>query len=246
MRCAGLGLAVDQAAEQHVVLHRRGGVVALRVVELDVVAIFLRQGLGKAAPRRQQLGLQLGIDQAQAVPRLDIREGDGDQPLLVGRRGFLQAAALHARQQLLHQRQIVGGDEAELLEEGMARRQVREQFDHGLGDLFAHRDERRLQALGLDHLGQHLVVAQGREIEHRAARRAEQQVLRHRHVAVVFGGIELLDQVREVGLLQPAMNGDARLQEAFGDRRLVIRIDPPAQAELIDIVLQLHRRAAAR
>ena len=38
------------------------------------------------------------------------------------------------------------------------------------------------------------------------------------------------------------MDGGARLQEALGDRRLVLRIDPPAQAELVDIVLQLHPR----
>ncbi len=89
------------------------------------------------------------------MARLDQLEGQAEQLGAVFRRHL--GIARRARQQRLELRQVLGGDEAELLEEFMARRQVREQFDHRLGDTPANGDEVVGQP-GLVEHRQHVVV----------------------------------------------------------------------------------------
>ena len=96
--------------------------------------------------------------------------------------------------------EIIGTDEAELVEEFMISRQVGEHFDHRFGDLLAGGNQIFDQAdlcQNLQHVG---VVCERIEIEDRADRRAKQQVLRHRRVEIEPLGIVSLD---EVGVLQP-------------------------------------------
>ena len=113
------------------------------------------QIFGEGVARFQHLLLQLVVDQAEAMARLDI--GQGDRHQLRGLRGVHGGAVLaDARQEIAELRQIVGVDEAELLEEGMARRQIGEQFDHGLGDLAADLGQGPHQVLAfqdLPHIG---------------------------------------------------------------------------------------------
>ena len=99
MRCVALGLAIDQAAEQDVVLQGGGAVVALEVVELDGAAQRRRQALGEGAPRRQQALLHRRVDQAEAMARLDIAERQGHQARPVGLGHGLDALAAQALQQ---------------------------------------------------------------------------------------------------------------------------------------------------
>ena len=116
-----LGLAVDQAAEQDVVLQRGGGVVAILVVELDRADQRRRQVVGEGVARLQQPLLQRLVDEAQAMARLDIGEGQRASASRGRRRRWRPVGLADARQQSAELRQIVGADEAELLEERMAR-----------------------------------------------------------------------------------------------------------------------------
>src|SRR6185312_10199390 len=126
---AGLRLTVDEAAEQDVVLQRRGGVVARLVIELDGATQFGRQALGKRTPRRQQPLFHGLVDEIEAVARLDVRERQRDQlGAVIGAEGG-QVDLLDARQQGSEIREIIGADERELLEERVPRRQVGEQLD---------------------------------------------------------------------------------------------------------------------
>ena len=86
----------------------------------------------------------------------------------------------------LELRQVVLVDEAVLREELVARRQAAEQLDHGLGHLVAGADQQLVQAGGAQHLAHVGVAGQVLDVEHAPDRRAEQQVLGQRGVAVVL------------------------------------------------------------
>ena len=148
---------------------------------------------------------------------LDVAEGQGHQARPVGLGHSFDALAAQALQQQANVGQLVGRDEAVLLEQRVVGRQAGEQLDHGLGDGEAHALQLEVEAGRLQH---RLHVGVGRDVvavEVLADRRAEQQVLGHRQVAVVAVGVERLDQAGIARILQAAMQRVARLQDALGE-----------------------------
>ena len=122
----GLRLAIHQTAEQDVVLQGCGAVVALAVVELDAGAQLRRQTLGESAPRGEEPVFHRVVDQAKAVARLDVAEGQRDQARPVGGGHGVQAFATQPLQQEPNVGELVGGDEAVLLEQRIVGRETRE------------------------------------------------------------------------------------------------------------------------
>jgi len=121
IRCSLLGLAIDQAAEQDVVLQGRDAVVALEIVELDGAA----QRAGRLRQRHAALpadALPLPHRPAPAMAGLDIAERQGHQARPVGFRHRIDALAAQALQQQPDIGQLVGRDEAVLLEQRVVGR----------------------------------------------------------------------------------------------------------------------------
>ena len=173
------------------------------------------------------------------MARLDIGERQRDQlGAVVGAEGG-HVGLLDARQQCAELRQVIGADERELLEERVARRQVGEQFDHGLGDPPAHRQQRHGDTGLIERRLEIVVAGHLTELQSIADRRAEQQILGQRQVLVVAVAIERLDQRRQRRFRQPTMQGVARLQ--YLGRQILAhgRIDGAAQTELIDVAVEI-------
>ena len=214
----------------------------LDVVELDRRFQRRRQAAGEGVAGLEQPGLELGIDQPQAMARLDIGEGERGQAVAVLRRQRGDGSLAQPAQQRPVFRQILGGDEAELLEEGMARRQIGEQLDHGLGDAPADIG----QGLGEAGIGQHLeqigIARDAVGLQLRPDRGPEQQVLHQRHVLVVAVDVEGLDQGGERRIGEAVAQVDPGLDEFGGEVALGEGVDRPAQAELIDVILEFDQR----
>ena len=136
--------------------------------------------------------------------------------------------------------EIIGTDEAELLEEFMISRQVGEHFDHRFGHLLAGGDQIFDQAdlcQNLQHVG---VVRERFEIEDRADRRTKQQVLRHRRVEIEPLGIVSLDEVGNSVLGKPASERLPGLQQLHGGFGINLRIQSPTQPQRIDRLVEIE------
>ena len=124
----------------------------------------------------------------------------------------------------------------------MARRQIGEQLDHGLGDAPADIG----QGLGEAGIGQHLeqigIARDAVGLQLRPDRRPEQQVLHQRHVLVVAVDVEGLDQGGERRIGEAVAQIDPGLDEFGGEIACARGVDGPAQAELIDVVLEFDQR----
>src|SRR6266550_2020458 len=82
--CYGIGLAISDLAEEHVILQRGGGVVAGGIEKLDLAACLVRQALAEGAARFEEALLHAFLENAEAMPRRDQLERQGQQlvPLL--------------------------------------------------------------------------------------------------------------------------------------------------------------------
>jgi len=170
---------------------------------------------------------------------LDVAQRQGHQPGTVGLRHGIGALAAQALQQQADIGQLVGRDEAVLLEQRIVGRQAGEQLDHGLGDAEAHVQQVAVEAELLHH-GLHVRI--GGEVvavEVLADRRAEQQVLGDRQVLVVLVDVELLDQPGIGRLLQPAVQLVPHRQDLLGEIGALAGVDRAAQAERIDVLVEL-------
>eukprot|EP01136_Pigoraptor_vietnamica_P020555 Opistho-1_new@69583 len=228
---ARLRLAVDQAPEQDVVLQGGGAVVAAEIVELDGVVQARRQALGEGAPGPQDALLHVGIDQPQAMAGLDVTERQGHQARAVGLGHRLDAFAAQALQQQSDIGQLVGGDEAVLLEQRIVGRQAGEELDHGFGNRQTHALQVDVEIGGLQHrpdvgIGRDIVA-----IELLADRRTEQQVLCNRQVADVVVLVERLDQAGISAAFQPLVQGVTGLQDLLGEVGPRCGVDRTAQPE---------------
>ena len=174
------------------------------------------------------------------MARLDIAQRQGHQARAVGLGHRLGALAAQSLQQQADIGQLVGRDEAVLPEQRVVGRQVGEELDHGFSDGKAHAQQVLVQAEVLEdrlHVG---IGGQIVAVELLADRRAEQEILRHRQVLVVFLGVERLDQAGIARVLQPAVQGVAGLQDLLGKVGPPGGVDRAAQAEGVDVLVELH------
>ena len=148
------------------------------------------------------------------MPRRDQLERQRQQPGAVVLVEGCGPAIADPPENCLEFRQVVGADEAELLEERVVRRQVGEQLDHGLGDLLAGLDQVLGQTDLVEHLPHISVVGEGVELERRADRGSEQQVFGDRGVGVEALGVVGLDEVGDAVLDEPPGERAARLEQA--------------------------------
>ena len=144
-------------------------------------------------------------------------------------------------QKLLIFRHFIGTEKAELIEEGVAGRQVGKDFDHRLGQLPARSEQRLAEAGIANDLPDKGMLGQTVDIEGVAGRRAEQQVFGKRRVGVVACPVEGLDQRRLLRFVEPVVQSRPRRQHRFGQIRPFVRIDRAAQAELIQVVAQVDQ-----
>ncbi len=231
-----LGLAIDQAAEQQVVLDRGGGVVASRVIEIDPASEIGRQRFGNRTPCLQQALLKCRINQIQAMPGLDIGKGHADQAAPIGRRDIGQTVFLQTADQLLIGGQLIGSDEAELLEEGMAGWQIGKEFDHGFGNLLAHMQQVLHQTFMLEQLDQERTVDQPRIVKAAACSRCpEQHVFDQAQILVVAVGIKRFDQAGKARLPQSIGDRPTTFQKLHRQVGIMIGVDKAPQAKLIDV-----------
>ncbi len=197
----------------------------------------LGNGLAHADdPRFQRL-----VDQAEAVARLDIAERQAQHAPAVffaERRNPAFLATLDEHPEI---RQLVGGDEAELLEKGVAGRQVGKDLDHGPGNRHAHLEQDVTKPFLLEQIDQQLVLGEVGGLVRLLDRRPEQEIFRDRGVQVVALGVETDDEIDRAFGLQARAQGLACLQNVLGHPRLFARVDGPAQAEAIDVILHFHQ-----
>ena len=110
-------LAAHDRAEEDILLHRGCRVVALGVEELDRTPQLLRQPRGEGAPRLQYPLLHLFVDQIERVAGRDQFERQRQKTLSRGLQQLLDPGSFHPLENALEDRQIVGADERELLEQ---------------------------------------------------------------------------------------------------------------------------------
>ena len=164
----------------------RRAVIARRIEEFDRALERLRQLVGEMAPRLDHARLEALVDQSQAVPGGDQLERQRQQLARSSASSSpFSPTSADALEDRLELRQVVLADEAVLREELVARRQAAEQLDHGLGDLVAGAQQQLVQPGLAQHLAHVGVAGEVLHVEHAPDRRAEQQVLGERRVAVV-------------------------------------------------------------
>ena len=180
------------------------------------------------------------------MARLDIGEGDGDQPLLVCgcRRCRAQLRCTRASN-CCTQRQVVGGDEAELLEERMAGRQSRRTVRPWSRRSWRPSRSRRASAPRSTITSASTLLSRSvSEIEHGAARACRTAGSPPPSCC----GCSARDRtIRPDGLTPGSCRRRWMATRASRKRARHLRLlrsgsTQPAQAELIEVVLQLHRR----
>jgi len=238
---AGLRVRVleGHSSEQDVVLDGQGGAEAVGLEELDdILAILV--AAAKFRPRLDNLALHRLVEHAQAMLRGDQPERQRQKagPLLVRRRGERTIGDLGEQNPEFGQ--VVGADEAVLVEEIAVRRHVREQLDHEPRHLHASGGEVLQEpdlAQQCDELG---VTRQVGRLERGASRRSEQQVLGHADIGMVARGIEELDERRQVFPLHAIADSRPRLEAHRGDGGMRHRVRCAREAEADDLLLHLH------
>ena len=137
-------------------------------------------------------------------------------------------------------RQFMRADKAELLEKFVFGRQTGEHLGHRRGDLTPGLDKVVGQPELVEHAAHMNIVGERVELEGGADRRPEQQVLGDRGVRVVALGVVGLDEVRDALGDEPLLQGAARFEEALGEFGLRRRIEPAAQPETVDVLLEIE------
>ena len=170
---------------------------------------------------------------------LDVAEGQRHQARPVGLGHRLDALAAEPLQQQPDVGQLVGRDEAVLLEQRIVGRQAGEQLDHGLGDAEAHALQVEFEAGRLQHRLHVGIGGDAVAVELLAERGAEQQVLGDRQVLVVEVVVERLDQAGIGLVLQASAQRVARLQDLLGEIGPERRVDGAAQPQRIDVLVEL-------
>ena len=251
-----VGDRLVDAPEQQVVAQGGRRADPVGVVEVDAAEAGLVEGDAQLPPRLDQPLAERVVDEAEAVARLDIGERQGDEPGRVGRAVAAQpdpapteplegrgAVALGRRlgggaagEDRLVFRQLVGGEERELLEQRMPARQAAEDLQHGGGDPLAHGDEVVGEPGPVEDEADHRVLGQRPAGERRGGGDTEQQVLRHRRLPVVAGGIERLDEVGVPLRRQALAEGDPRLDQPGGEVGMALGIDLAEEAEAINLL----------
>src|SRR6266851_4040399 len=233
------GLAIGDLAEEDVVLQRGGGVVTVNVEELDLRAHRRRQIVGEDLAGGEDARLERFVEQTETMTGDDHLEGQREQLAAILRFQRVAAGLVDAAEDGLELRQGAGADEAVLLEELVLGRQIGEQFDHRLRHLLAHGDEIVGQPDLVEDAQDIGVLGEEIEIEGGSDRRAEQQVLGERGVGVVALGVVALDEMGDALLGEAAGERVARLDHALGDVGPLLQIEPAAQPEGIDVLVEI-------
>ena len=233
-----VGLAAQDRAEQDVLLDRHSGVVAFRIEELDRTAQILRQSCGEGMPRGEDALPHRLVDETEPVARRDQPQRQAEKACAIALRQPVETVALGARDDPLKPGDVLPADDVEFLEEGVAGRQVPEQFG----------DHARQPVPGL-----HEIVGQAGLIEHpahigvlreaairkgRADRGAEQQVCGDRRARVVALAVETLDQRHEPLCGEPLIKAPPRFEQPLGGVGVALRVEPAAQPETVEVALE--------
>ncbi len=169
---------------------------------------------------------------------LDIVEGEAEEHGAILRRDVVGLPGDAAGNRAIV-RQLLGGHETQLLEEGVIGRQVAEQLDDRLGDAPAHLGQRLRQSCLREELEEARIGGEGLRGEARIDGRAEQHVRRHGRHRVVALGIEGLDELAEFGCQQAMAKLAAGVQHAGLEIVAGGVVEPAAQTLLIDIARHL-------
>ena len=212
----------------------------LRIEELDLRP-RLRREIGPEYPARlEQAILHCVVENVEPVPRGDEFERQREQLGTIGCMQRPRPIGADAPEDRHEFRQVIRADEAELLEELVIGRQIGEQLDHRLGHLSAGLDQVVDQpdlCQDLQHVG---IVGERFEVEGRTDRRSEQQILRDRGIEVEPLGIVGLHEIGDAVLDEPTGQRFARFEQPCGRFGLGFRIEPPAQPEGIDVLVEIE------
>ena len=189
-----------------------------------------------SSARRDDPVLHPLVDDAQSLLRRHQAERERQQPGLVVVPDRRQAAIRGLGDQRLELRQLVGADEAVLVEQRAVGRDPGEQLDHQLRDPGAD----GVEVVQQPHLAQQRdefrIARQVRRLEIGTAGRAEQQVLGDAQVGVVRIGIEELDVRGEVVGAHAVPDRRPRLERHRREGRLRLAVRGARQAVAADFV----------
>ncbi len=195
---------------------------------------------GEIAARLHDALLECLVDQSQAVARLDQLERQCEELVSIRRIDRAQVRFHCARQDLLECRQVLVPDEAVLLEEFVPGRQSAEQLDHRLRHLESDPHEIGRQRGFVEHAPHIGIPGEVLHIESLADRRAEQQVLGERGVAVVARRVETLDPALGTCGGESIVHGHPCAEQLVPQLRRFRHIGAALEAELEDGLLEVY------
>ena len=235
-----IGLAIGDLAKQNVVLHRSRRVIASGIEELDLRLCLRREISSKYPTRLEQPLLHRLVHDIEPVARRDQPEGQREKLRAIRPRkpGWLPATETAKNRDEF--RQIGSADETELLKELVIGREVGEQVDHRFGYFFAGCDKVVDQPYLFENLNYVDVVGERFEIESGTDRGSEQQVLRDRGIEIEPVGVVGLDEFGDLILGETAGESPARFQQLCGRFRVGFGVEPPAQSQAVDNLLQVE------
>src|SRR5271156_26828 len=152
---------------------------------------------------------------------------------------MLDPGYFHPLENALKDRQIVGADERELLEQRVFGVQPREQLGHHPGDSGADLEEVMSEPDLVEHLLNVAVSGKPVAFEGRSDRCPEQQIGGNRGVGVIALRVETLDEMSKIAGFETLGKHPARIEDPSRRVRLAIRIEPATQAEEVYVFFEV-------